>query len=114
MISVGPLNYRCRIERRATTLEASYGTDVVEWKLLRNAWCNVQDTLPSRAEDVAQGMVVSKNQVRLRLRYCTDIDSTMRIIINRPDAVIYQIISGPAVLGDKFGVEFMLERVSTE
>jgi head-tail adaptor len=113
-MNIGPLNTRCRIEYKSVTQDANYGTDVVTWMLLAVRWCNVQDALPSRSESVRQGLTVALNQTRLRLRYCTDIDSSMRVVINRPDQTIYQIVSGPAILGDKDGVEFMLEKVSSD
>ena len=113
-MNIGFLNTRCRIERKVVTPDSVYGTDVITWTLLGVRWCSVQDVLPSRSEKVSQGMEVALNGTRLRLNYCTDIDSSMRIIINRPSPTIYQIISGPAILGDKDGVECMIEKVSTE
>jgi head-tail adaptor len=116
-MNIGPLNSRCRIEYRSTTQDPIYKTDVVTWTPIPIApvrWCNLQDVLPSRSEAVSHDIEVSRSTTRLRLRYCTDLDSTMRIIVNRPQPVIYQIISGPAIIGDKDGVEFMIERVSTE
>lgn len=113
-MNIGTLNTRCRIEYKSVTQDAIYGTDVVTWTLLGPRWSSLQDALPSRAEKVSQGQEVSVNPTRLRLRYCTDIDSSMRVIVNRPEPIVYQIISGPAILGDKDGVEFMIERVSTQ
>lgn len=113
-MNIGPLNHRCSIQHKAVTQDPLYGTDVITWTLLRTAWCGLQDVLPSRSESVKQGLEVSINPTRLRLRYCTDVTSAMRVVINRPTAITYQIISGPAILGDKDGVEFMIERVSTE
>jgi|SRR3990167_2872688 len=108
------LNCRGRIEYKTTTQNATYGTEVVTWALLGVRWMHLQDVLPSRSESVTQGLEVSKNQTRCRLNYCTDVDSGMRIIVNRPTPMIYQIISGPAILGDKQAIEVMLERVSTD
>jgi len=109
----GTLNERCRIERKQATQDANYGTEIVTWVLLAERWCNVQDVLPSRSESVKQGLEVAHNKTRLRLRYCTDVDSSMRVILYRPAADIYEIIAGPAVIGNKDGIEMMLERLSS-
>ncbi len=112
-MNIGPLNTRARIETKSVTQDANYGTEVITWGLLAVRWVGIQDVLPSRSEKVLDGLVVSANQSRLRMRYCTDVNSSMRIVINRPEPTIYNIISGPAILGDKDGVEFMIEKVSS-
>lgn len=118
-MNLGPLNDRCRIEYKVVTPDPTYGTDVITWTPLRNRdgstqqHCDLQDVLPSRSERVADNLEVSQNPTRWRTRYRTDVDSSMRIVVNRPAPTIYQIISGPAILGDKDGIECMLEKVST-
>lgn len=113
-VNIGPINTRCRIEQKVTGRDPTYGAPVEEWTLFATRWCGVQDVLPSRAEKMSNDLVISVNTSRLRMRYCTDIHSGMRIIINRPTPITYQIISGPAILGDKDGVEFMIQRLSSE
>lgn len=108
-----PLNDRCRVEYRSTTQD-SYGAEVETWVLLGVRYCKLIDRRASRSESVRQGLAVSLNQTTLQMNYCSDIDSTMRVIVNRPDPTIYQIIAGPDVLGNKDRVEFVIERVSTE
>ena len=107
------LNTRCRIECKSITQDPLYGTDIVTWELLGVRWCHLQDVLPSRSESVVDGLAVANNQTRCRMNYCTDIDSSMRVVVNRPTRTEYQIISGPAILGDKFRIELMLEKVSS-
>lgn len=104
------MRHRCRIEYQITTQDPTYGTEVVTWTELATRWGEVQDVLPSRSEAQQDEIVASKNQTRLRMLYWTDITSAMRIVI---DGVVYQIISGPAVLGHKDGIEMMIERIST-
>lgn len=115
-MNIGPLNTRCCIERQSQTKDPTYGSIVITWVPISNPvrWCNLQDALPSKSEQVVEGLKVSSKRARWRLRYCTDITSDMRVIINRPTREVYQIISEPAVLGDKDGIEFMIERVSTD
>lgn len=110
MINSDEMRHRCTIEYKSVTQDPNYGTDLVVWTELATRWGNVQDVLPSRSESVQNGLEVSRNQTRLRMLYWTDIDSSMRVVIN---GIGYQIISGPAVIGDKDGIEMMIERVSS-
>ncbi len=106
------MNMRCRVEQKTVTKDA-YGAPVESWSLLGVRWCALQDVLPSRSEVQQGGLTTSLNQTRLRMNYCTDIDTSMRVIVNRPAPTTFQIVSGPAILGDKDEVEFMLERIDS-
>jgi SPP1 family predicted phage head-tail adaptor len=114
VFNLGPLNDRCRIESRTVTEASTLQTDIDTWSVVAVRWCALQDVLPSRSESVRENVEVSQSPTRLRMRYCTDVTNGMRVIVNRPAPKIYQIVSGPAILGNKDGVEFMLELVSTE
>jgi len=110
------LNHRVLIERKVVAQDPSYGTETVTWATVATLWANVQDVLPSRSEAVNNGLATATSQARVRMRYRTDIDSAMRMTINRPTPVVYQIISGPAELtqyGRHGWIEFMVERSST-
>lgn len=100
-MNVGPLDHRVAIEYPATTQNASYGTPVITWTLLAVVWANVQDILPSRSESVRQGLEVARNQTRIRYRYRTDVDSTMRIVIRGPVERVLQIVGGPAEISGR-------------
>lgn len=113
-MDIGTLNRRCLIERKSVTQDATYGTQVVTWSTVATVWCEVQDVLPARAFEYNKaGLGVSVNLSRVRMRYRTDIDSSMRLTINRPDATVYQIVSGPAELGSRDGLEVIVERYSS-
>lgn len=107
------LNTRCRIEYKSITQDPVYGTEIVSWVPLGVRWCHLQDEMPSRSERAQNGLVVATKYVRCRLNYSTDIDSSMRIIVNRPDPVIYEIVSPPAILGDRERIEVMLQEVTS-
>lgn len=99
------MNRRVRIERPVadTSLDgAGSGT----WDLVGEAWAEVQDALPSRGERLAGGINVAARPARVRMRFRTDIDSSMRLVMG--DRVM-QIVAGPAELGFKEAVEFMVE-----
>src|SRR5688500_11508284 len=100
------LNRRCRIEYPVKTKDPVHGSVVTTWALNGVVWCNIQDVLPSRSEAIKNGLAVGAKQARLRIRYRTDLNSGMRVII---DGVIYQIISDFAEVGKKQFCEAMIE-----
>lgn len=112
-MNAGLLNTRCRIEQKSTTQDPVYGTELVTWTALATVWCAVQDELPSKSEAVKQGLAMSAQRTRVRMRYRTDLDSSMRLVINRPAETVYQIVGGPAVLGNKDGIEMFVEKYSS-
>lgn len=109
----GALNTRCRIEQRSVTQDAVYGTELVTWTTLATVWCAVQDELPSKSEAVKQGLAVASQRARIRMRYRTGIDSSMRIVIIRATESTWQIVGGPAILGNKDGLELVVEKYSS-
>jgi head-tail adaptor len=113
-MNIGQLNTPCRVEYPATTQEGEFGTPVVTWTVLSSmSWFNLQDVLPSRSEAVKGGLSLSAIQTRVRGRYRTDMSATMRIVALRNPEVVFNLITEPAVLGNKDGIEFMVERVSS-
>ena len=56
---------------------------------------------------------MARNQTRVRLRYRSDIDSTMRVTVHGDSDVVYQIVGGPAMIGRKELTELVLERYSS-
>lgn len=107
------LDTRVRIERRVITTDPVYGGEVVSWSLVGLAWAEMLDKLPARDEGLLDVLTLASIRTRLRLRYRTDIDTTCRFIIMRPDETIWQIIGGPATVGNKEAVEFLCERKSS-
>lgn len=117
-------NRQITIEKRQTTQNSQYGTEVNTWVPLSaqpgsptiavRFWAEVQDFLPSRSEAVTQGIQVARNQTRLRMRYRDDVDSTMRVIVHGDADVYYSIVGGPAeIAGRKGAMEMVLERYSS-
>ena len=102
------LDRRVAIERPVTKpgfLSAGSGT----WELVATVWASVEDALPSRAERLADGINVASRPARVRMRYRDDVTSAMRFVIG---SRIMQIIAGPAELGRRDGLEFMVEDYS--
>jgi SPP1 family predicted phage head-tail adaptor len=104
------LNRRCRIEYPVKGKDPVHGSAITTWTLKDVVWCNIQDVLPSRAEAVKNGVAIGAKQTRFRVRYRTDLDSSMKVII---DGNTYQIITDFAEFGKKEYSEAMIERYTS-
>lgn len=112
MLSAGELNRRITFQHRTVTgTDPIYGTPVYGWTEFATVWANVQDKLPSRSEEIVDGIDIASRACRVRIRFRDDLNSTMRLTIG---ARTLRIIAGPAELGFREGVEFMAEELTTE
>jgi len=103
----GRLNRICEIQYKTVTLEGDYVTEQIEWAKKATVWVEKLDVLPSKSEAVKNALDTNTNQSRIRMKYRTDIDTTMRFLI---DDIVYQIVSGPAEIGYRDMSEFIAER----
>lgn len=123
MISSGTFRHRIRIQRPVTD-NSFDGAGSGGWIDVANVRANIQDQLPSRGEKLADGLNVATRPTRVRIRYRRDIEAKMRVLIGRwlkdgeggrtwfTDRTA-QIVSPPAELGFRAGLEFMVEDYST-
>ena len=110
-MKLGDLDTRIRIEQRVVpNAPAADDAGAQEWELFGNAWAQVQDVLPSRGERVADGVTLSNRPARIRMRFRSEINSDMRIVIG---SRILQIVAGPAMLGRREWLELMAEEYSS-
>ena len=114
MIAAGKFDRVILVERRVDKIDPQYGTTTTAWEALSGpVRANVQDVLPSRsAETSANGIDVTRRPARVRMRWRTDIDSTMRIIYVDRDNRIMEILTQPAELGRREAIEFMVAEFS--
>lgn len=110
-MKAGDLDRRVTILAQVVTKDPTYGTDVATWEPQVTVWAQVRDTLPSRADRVSDDIVLSRRPARVRMRYRTDVTQANRIEI---DGRQMKIVSGPAELGRRDGIEIMVEQLSTE
>ena len=110
-MDAGKLDRRITIMQRSTTQESVYGTQSVAWVPLATVWADVQDMLPSRAERVAEGVNIAMRPCRVRIRYRDDVTAAMRMTYA---GRTYQILSQPAELEGREGLEFTAEQLSTQ
>lgn len=122
-LAAGSLDRRIRIQRpvsNTTFKGAGSGT----WETVTTVWGSVQDMLPSRSEKLADGINIATRPSRVRIRYREGIDSSMRVQVGRyrRDANgdrywqtirTAQIVTVPAEMGNREGLEFMIEDYST-
>lgn len=112
-MQAGLLRHICLIERKSVTKDPIFGTEVVNWVAVATTRCSADDVAPSRSETVKNGLASGTNQTKVGMRWRTDVDSSMRLTINRPAPTVYQIIAGPAEIGNRKGLEFMCERYTS-
>lgn len=105
----GDLRSFIRIERPVgdTSFE---GAGSSTWQLVVRVMAEVQDVLPSRGERLADGINLATRPARVRMRYRDDVTPAMRFVMGTR---IMQIVAGPAQLGNREGLEFMVEDYST-
>ena len=119
------LDREITVEKKSVTKDADYGTEIIAWiPLVAEVGCplvaqrfdaNVQDVLPGRAESVLNGTLsIARNLTRIRLRYRTDIDSSMRVTVHGDRDRVMQIVGGPAEIGGRQQyLELLCEAISS-
>jgi len=92
------------------------------WALVAPVFANVQDVLPSRGEKIASGINLSARPARVQIRYRVGITPNMRFVmgalvsgdvVDYTGARIMQIVAGPAEVGRRVRLEFMVEDYGT-
>lgn len=106
------LNRRISIQANKSVEDPLYGVQPAQWVGVASVWAEIQDVLPSKSESIIEGALVSYRRTRIRIRYRAGIDSTMRIIETGGLGRVWQIIGGPAVVGNRKGIELLCEEYS--
>ncbi|MCG2586494.1 head-tail adaptor protein [Massilia sp. TS11] len=110
------MNDRITIQVNEVTTEDVHGTDVADWQTFAGAAripAEVQDQLPSKGEGTRDGVRMSVGPARIRFRYLVGVTAAMRIIVHGETDRIMQIVSKPAILGNREGIEIMAADYST-
>jgi head-tail adaptor len=119
-LPAGAFDTKVRIERKVP-LAGGMKAGQHEWAAVITEWAQVLDWLPSRGEQLADGLTIATRPARIRMRWRADIAPDMRIVIGsldqpddpRPDDRRYlQIVAGPAKLGMR-DMEMMAAEYST-
>jgi SPP1 family predicted phage head-tail adaptor len=110
-MEAGKKRTRIVVERRIVTQDPTYGTSVEAWVVHKRLRGEVQDLLPSRGEQIADGVDIGNRPCRVRLRYRSDITSDMRLIIG---ARTLRIVTMPAEIHRGRDIELVAEELTTE
>ena len=105
------LDTRIRIERKVVTPDANYGTEQITWIEVAAVWAEVRDVLPSRAERLADSIIITNRPARIRMRYFAGLTADMRVIVGNRTM---HIVSGPAEIGRREGIELIAQQYSSE
>lgn len=98
-MQAGKLNTRITIQRRTTAVDALGQPLPDGWETYRELWANVRHQ--SGAEAIKAGSPVSTVAASIRVRWTTEIDAGMRVLIG---ASVYEI---KAVMPDMQRREFV-------
>lgn len=98
-------------EARTPTVNEDDGTRSYAWTNHAQEYAEVQDMLPSRGEQIADGLSIQRRPCRVRCLYRDDITSDMRVTF---EGRTMEIIGGPVELGRRDGLEMVCEDLSSE
>lgn len=99
----GTMDRRVQIQNYTTTRD-DWNTPIQTWSTLASVWASKQDR--RSAEVVENDQMVNLNRTTWRIRYRSDVDTTMRI---EYDSEHYYVV-GVRELGRKEGLEITTER----
>ena len=108
------LDKRIRIEAPPTARDPVHGTLTGDWAVVGTVWAEMNDVLPSKGERVAAGINIANRPSRVRIRYTTLVDSSMRIVVLDRAERVMMIVTRPAELGRAEYLEFIAEENSTQ
>lgn len=103
------LDRRIRIERPVSD-DSFAGAGAGSWVLVAEVAAEIKDMLPSRGERLADGINIATRPARVRIRWREGVTPAMRFVMGER---IMQIVGGPAELGRREALEFMVEDYST-
>ncbi|WP_328805453.1 head-tail adaptor protein [Rhizorhabdus histidinilytica] len=106
IIRSGRLRDRITFQRPVAD-DSADGAGSGSWETVAtNVPAEVQDLRPSRDERMNDGLTTASRRSRIVLRHRADITPDMRVLFG---SRVMQIIGGPAVLGNRVGLEIMAE-----
>lgn len=110
-LNAGKLNRLVTLMGKTSVQSPLTGAYTSTWTAIATVFAQVVDTLPSRAERVAEGVTIGNRPCRVRIRWRDDVTSAMRLRIGEREL---RIVGGPAMLGNREGIEFLAEELTSE
>jgi SPP1 family predicted phage head-tail adaptor len=111
-MNIGKLDRYIKIQQKTITNDADFGSEVVTWTDYVTVWANIEDVMTNNQEKTKSDLRLLTRPCKVKMRYDSTIDATMRIVmLDRGDRIL-QIVSKPAEIGRREGIEFMCEEFS--
>lgn len=113
-LAIGEMDRLIRIERPIAD-DSLDGAGSGAWQTVaEGVWCSIHDALPSKGEKIANGINLTTRPARVRMYFRADVTSDMRFVetTDGGDGRVMQIVAGPATIGRRDGLEFMVENYS--
>lgn len=79
-ITAGNLDRRISIQQKSVAREATYGGETITWVALATVWAQVLESATD-GEFEQGGTLAYARPTRVRIRYRSDVDPTMRLAI---------------------------------
>jgi SPP1 family predicted phage head-tail adaptor len=112
MLNSGLLNRRITVEKATVTRSASTGAEVKTWATLGGeVWAQVIESATASDEKLQNGVATYSRPTRVRIRYRSDINNTMRL--NLGGSRLLEIV-GVAVMDRDRGMELACREWSHE
>jgi SPP1 family predicted phage head-tail adaptor len=111
-MNLGKLDRYIRIESKSVTNDPDFGSEVITWSTYKECWASVQDILSNNQEATKTDLRLSTRPCKVLMHYDSGINETMRIVMLDRDDRLLQIVSVPAEIGRRQGLEFMCEAYS--
>jgi head-tail adaptor len=113
-MNIGNLDRFVRVEQFTTVQDPVFGSETKTWATYLETWANVEDITTNNQERTNSDLRQLTRPCRVKMRYFDGIDATMRIVLLDRDNRLLQIVSKPAELGRKDGIEFMAQEFATD
>jgi head-tail adaptor len=112
---IGRLDRQIKIDSPTVQESEDYGAgggSAPVWSEFLTCFANVKDILAGSKEATNQEIRLTKRPVRVQMRYVDGITTGMRVTMLDRGRVL-QIVTPPAEIGRKEGIEFMCEEFSS-
>jgi SPP1 family predicted phage head-tail adaptor len=111
-MNIGKLDRYIRIESKTVTNDPEFGGEVITWTTHKECWASVQDILSNNQEATKTDLRLSTRPCKVQMHYDASINATMRVVMLDRDNRLLQIVSVPAEIGRRQGLEFIAEEFS--
>jgi len=112
-MNIGKLDHFVRVEQYATVQDPVFGSETKTWSTYVETWANIEDVTSGNQEHTKSDLRQLTRPCRIRMRYFAGIEPAMRVVVLDRDNRLLQIVTKPAELGRKDGIEFMAEEYVT-